>query len=162
ATAKIAYGARYIGVVDFADPTGQSALYGGIGVEAQIRFAIEVWLKIKLLIKTIKISFRFSLSIGFTASLEAGIMGLSLPGLRGAETAFKVPGYSIFVGRAPDPDGWVYFVLLPRGEQPAIDQHGHPVMIAETGFLPPPPDPGTKVTQDFLLRVPAPEPGEQY
>jgi hypothetical protein len=50
-----------------------------------------------------------------------------------AAAGFHLPGYSLFVIREPDPEGWSYFVLLPQGEDRA---NGHQ---AEPGFLPPPP-----------------------
>lgn len=229
ATAKVAFGARFIAVVDLGDPTGRSALYGGIGLEVQIAFSIELWLKIELVFTTIRLSFRFSMSIGFTAALEAGMMGLDVPGLRGVGTlslsamghdlqlsvkvelngdavdqararteefldigleateveplpglgargparhrglrsaaaafedlppGFTVPGYSIFVIRSADADGGVLFALLPRGEAPAEDDD---TQLVESGFLPPPPSTGTDVTNDFVLRIPAPASGE--
>jgi len=99
ARARIAYGARYIGVVAFEKPRENSALYGAIGLEVQIAFSIELWLKIELVFTSIKLSFRFSMSIGFTASLEAGIKGLNPPGLRGTGTvSFSAMGHSLNVG----------------------------------------------------------------
>ncbi|MFC6937869.1 hypothetical protein ACFQHO_51425 [Actinomadura yumaensis] len=86
ATARVAFGARYIGVIDFRDPTDNSAVYGAIGLEVQISFAIEFWIKIPLVFTTIKLSFRFSLEITFSAGLEIGVKGLSVPGVRGAGT----------------------------------------------------------------------------
>jgi hypothetical protein len=84
AFAQIAYGARLIGVVGLA-PNSQSGLYGAIGLEVQIQFSIEFWLRINLLFKKITLSFRFSLTIGFTAGLEVGLVGTN-PGLRGSGT----------------------------------------------------------------------------
>ena len=84
AFAQIAYGARLIGVVGLA-PKSQSGLYGAIGLEVQIQFSIEFWLRINLLFKKITLSFRFSLTIGFTAGLEVGLVGTN-PGLRGSGT----------------------------------------------------------------------------
>jgi hypothetical protein len=88
AYASVAYGARYIGLVDFKDPMGKSAIYGGIGLEIRIKVAIEVWIKIPLLIKTITKTFRLSLEIGFTAGIEFGLDGISPSGagLRGTGT----------------------------------------------------------------------------
>lgn len=86
ATARVAFGARYIGVIDFRDPTDNSAVYGAIGLEVQISFAIEFWIKIPLVFTTIRLSFRFSLEITFSAGLEIGVKGLSVPGVRGAGT----------------------------------------------------------------------------
>ena len=93
------------------EPSSRSALYGGIGIEAQIRFSIEMWIKIKLIFKTIKLSFRFSLTIGFTASLEAGILGLSLPAL-----AQQQLGHGVILSHGPwDPRGGAAGVQRERG-----------------------------------------------
>ncbi|WP_433472215.1 hypothetical protein ACQPZP_25375 [Spirillospora sp. CA-142024] len=86
ATARVAFGARYIGVIDFRDPTGNSAVYGAIGLEVQVTFAIEFWIKIPLVFTTIRLSFSFSLEITFSAGLEIGVKGLSVPGVRGVGT----------------------------------------------------------------------------
>ncbi|WP_242901149.1 hypothetical protein [Actinomadura terrae] len=86
ATARVAFGARYIGVIDFRDPTGNSAVYGAIGLEVQVTFAIEFWIKIPLVFTTIRLTFRFSLEISFSAGLEIGVKGLSIPGVRGHGT----------------------------------------------------------------------------
>ncbi len=83
ATARVAFGARYIGVIDFRDPLDNSAVYGAIGLEVQISFSIEFWIKIPLVFTTIKLSFSFSLEITFSAGLEIGVKGLSIPGVRG-------------------------------------------------------------------------------
>ncbi|WP_157430183.1 hypothetical protein [Actinomadura oligospora] len=86
ATARVAFGARYIGVIDFRDPTGNSAVYGAIGLEVQVGFAIEFWIKIPLVFTTIRLSFSFSLEIAYSAGLEIGVKGLSVPGVRGVGT----------------------------------------------------------------------------
>jgi hypothetical protein len=86
ATARVAFGARYIGVIDFRDPTTNSAVYGAIGLEVQVAFAIEFWIKIPLVFTTIRLSFSFSLEITFSAGLEIGVKGLSVPGVRGVGT----------------------------------------------------------------------------
>lgn len=86
ATARVAFGARYIGVIDFRDPAGDSAVYGAIGLEVQVAFAIEFWIKIPLVFTTVKLSFKFSLEITFSAGLEIGVKGLSVPGVRGVGT----------------------------------------------------------------------------
>jgi hypothetical protein len=85
AVAEIAYGARFIGVVSLQG-LSNSAIYGAIGIEAQIRFSIEFWLRIKLAFIKFTKTYRFSLTIGFTASLEMGLMGIEKPGLRGTGT----------------------------------------------------------------------------
>ncbi|MER6808929.1 hypothetical protein ABT299_06600 [Spirillospora sp. NPDC000708] len=86
ATARVAFGARYIGIVDFRDPLNDSAVYGAIGLEVQVSFAIEFWIKIPLVFTTIRLSFGFSLEITFSAGLEIGVKGLSIPGVRGSGT----------------------------------------------------------------------------
>jgi hypothetical protein len=86
ATARVAFGARYIGVIDFRDPTSNSAIYGAIGLEVQVAFSIEFWIKIPLVFTTIRLSFKFSLEITFSAGLEIGVKGLSVPGVRGTGT----------------------------------------------------------------------------
>ncbi|HHP7243135.1 MAG TPA: hypothetical protein ACFE0H_00470, partial [Elainellaceae cyanobacterium] len=82
AHASVAYGARFIGVVDFANPEENSALYAGIGLEIRIKVSIALWINLLFFKKT----FRLSLEIGFTAGLELGIDGLTNPGLRGSGT----------------------------------------------------------------------------
>ncbi len=86
AIANVAYGARFIGVIGFADPKNDTAFYAAIGLEIRVRFAVNFWIKIKLGFVKIKISISFSLNIGFTASLEVGITASDLVGLRGRAT----------------------------------------------------------------------------
>lgn len=83
AQANAAFGARMIGLVDFNDPT-KSTLHAGIGLEIRIRVSIALWIKFLFVRKT----FRFSLTIGFTAGLEIGFDGITNPGLRGSGTLF--------------------------------------------------------------------------
>ncbi len=95
ASASVAYGARYIGVVDFKDPVKNSALYAGVGIEVRIAVSLEFWIKLKLAFVKITKTFRFSLSIDFTAGLEVGFVGISTDGigLRGHGTlSVKVMG----------------------------------------------------------------------
>lgn len=84
AHASFAWGARFIGLVDFANPAGKSALYAAIGIEMSIRVSIALWIKLLFIRKT----YRLSLEIGFTAGLELGLDGLTNPGLRGSGTLF--------------------------------------------------------------------------
>jgi len=84
ALGDVAYGARYIGVLSYLN-LSDSALYGAIGLEIKVRFSISFWFKIDLGFFEIKFSFSFSLEIGFTASLEVGLMGAN-PGVRGRAT----------------------------------------------------------------------------
>lgn len=229
ALAKVAYGARYIGVLAFKNTIENSAIYGAVGLELRIRFSILFWIRIKIGFVKITFRFRFSFSIGFTASLELGLgLGVSKIGARGRGTLsvsfmghgfhlkvkvginedaverainitekflnvgleatdvepvpgtlsagspaaasrglqieapamtpiragrsadasvmevpftadtpiamaeavelneYSLPEYSIFIRNIPDDDGWIYFSLVPKGEE-------------ETGFLPAPP-----------------------
>lgn len=93
--AQVAYGARYIGVLAFKDVTQNSAFYGAIGLELYIRITIKFWIKLLFIKKT----FRFSISVGFTAALEIGIKGNLEPGIRGQGTvSLKAMGRSIRFG----------------------------------------------------------------
>ncbi|MBE7384757.1 MAG: FlxA-like family protein [Leptolyngbya sp. SIO1E4] len=85
AKANAAYGARYIGVVGFG-ANDQPTLYGAIGLELRIRLSVSLWIKIPLIFKTIRLSYRFSLNINFTAGLEFAVNGLRDAGLRGSGT----------------------------------------------------------------------------
>lgn len=85
ATAKVAYGARYIGVI-FLRGNSSFAFYGAIGLEINVKFSVRFWVKIKLGFVKVRISIGFSLQIGFTAGLEVGLDGLKSPGLRGRAT----------------------------------------------------------------------------
>ncbi len=98
AKAELAYGARYIGVVSFVDWQNLSAVYGAIGLEMRVEFAIAFWIRIKLIFTTITLKFKFSFTIGFTAGLEIGLNGLPLPspGLRGSGTvSLSVMGHDL-------------------------------------------------------------------
>jgi len=81
ALAEIAFGARFIGATPFDDPLNNMALYGIIALEVQVRFSVRFWVDLFLF----SASVRFSLHIGFTASLEIALMGTS-PGVRGQGT----------------------------------------------------------------------------
>ena len=95
AFAQVAYGARYIGVLNFTD-VGLSAFYGAIGVEIRVTVSIDFWIKIPLLIKTIKLSFHFSFGISFTAALEVGIILKPDAGARGIATiGLQLMGHSV-------------------------------------------------------------------
>lgn len=100
ASADVAYGARYIGVLDFHNPLGQSAIYGAVGLEIRIEIAIEAWIHIELFLTSIDITFHLSVSIGFTAGLEVGLAGLTPDkwGLRGDGTlALSVMGHDLHI-----------------------------------------------------------------
>ncbi|ASC70965.1 hypothetical protein XM38_019140 [Halomicronema hongdechloris C2206] len=68
-----AFGARYIGLMDFNDPVADSAFYAAIGIEVRIRIAIEFWIKFLFIEK----SFEFSVSLEFTAAMEVGVASLN-------------------------------------------------------------------------------------
>ncbi len=102
ATVNIAFGARYIGVLVFDEPS-DSAFYGAIGLEARLDFALEAWIrfqiKIKILGKKIRIRiekrYRLSRTLDFTAGLEVGLLSDGV-GLRGSGTlAVSALGHSL-------------------------------------------------------------------
>ncbi len=68
-----AFGARYIGLMDFNDPIGGSAFYAAIGLELRIRVAIEFWIKFIFVTRR----FRLSFSLEFTAAAEIGLAGVN-------------------------------------------------------------------------------------
>ncbi|MEL4897672.1 hypothetical protein [Crocosphaera sp. Alani8] len=87
---SVAYGTRYIGVFDFEKPSKGSAFYAAVGLEARIRLRIEFWLQFTIKVlrwrKKIRITYRFSVDIGFTSSLELGIDASAGVGIRGSGT----------------------------------------------------------------------------
>ena len=85
ATANVAYGARYIGVLDY-NTISRSAFYGGVGVEIQVRARVEGWFKVKRWGIKIEKSFGLDFDIHFTASLELGLLGSGPIGVRGSGT----------------------------------------------------------------------------
>ena len=96
AFAQVAYGARYIGVLAFDDPTANSAFYGAVGVEIRVGVSIDFWMEIDLGIKTIKRGFHFSFDLTFTAALEVGITLDSAAGARGIATiAVELMGHNV-------------------------------------------------------------------
>ncbi|MFN2226635.1 MAG: hypothetical protein ACK2UY_10015, partial [Anaerolineae bacterium] len=96
AVAEAAFGARYIGLLPFDSRT--PAMYGALGLELRIQIALALWIKIPLLFTTLKLSFRFSFQIGFTAGLEVALYGAE-PGLRGQGTiSLSVMGHSLQFG----------------------------------------------------------------
>jgi hypothetical protein len=101
ATASVAYGARYIGVIAFDDFFHKSAFYGAVGIEIHVAVALEFWIEIDLLFGSIKMDFSFSFAVTFTASLEVGILVTPFPpaGLRGTATvAISVMGHDLQFG----------------------------------------------------------------
>jgi len=94
ARADAAFGARYIGLVEFA--TNRPTLYGAIGLELRIQLIVSLWIKIPLLFKTIKLTYSFALTINFTAGLEFAFNGVNDAGLRGSGTlAIAVMGHRL-------------------------------------------------------------------
>ncbi|MEM7130405.1 MAG: hypothetical protein AAF702_29035 [Chloroflexota bacterium] len=90
--ARVAYGARYIGVLAFKDITANSAFYGVVGLEIYIKITIKFWIKLLFIKKT----FSFSIGLGLTAALEIAILGNLEPGIRGRGTlSLKAMGRSI-------------------------------------------------------------------
>jgi hypothetical protein len=85
ATARVAFGARYIAVLGF-DRLDRSAFYGAIGLEIYVRVGIAVWIRIKIGFCKITLNFGFSFEIGFTALLEVGATLDAIPGCRGTAT----------------------------------------------------------------------------
>lgn len=85
ATARVAFGARYIAVLGF-DRLDRSAFYGAVGLEIYVRVGIAVWIRIKIGFCKITLNFGFSFEIGFTALLEVGATLDAIPGCRGTAT----------------------------------------------------------------------------
>ena len=86
ATANVAFGARFIGVVSLEKPLAESGLYGAVGIEVNIRFRVECWLRLKIGFVKISIDLRFEFSIQLTALLEVGFTPQNLIGARGTAT----------------------------------------------------------------------------
>jgi hypothetical protein len=86
ATAKVAYGARYIGVIGLVQPIQRSALYGAVGIEINVRFAVEFWLRFKVGFVKITIRLRFSFTVQITALVELGFTPQTALGVSGRAT----------------------------------------------------------------------------
>lgn len=92
AYASVGYGARYIGVVGLNDPINDSAYYGAMSTEINVRISIRFWIEAAF----VTLKFRFSVAIHFSAALEVGIRLDSLPGVRARGTiALKAMGKRI-------------------------------------------------------------------
>ena len=88
AYAYAAFGARLITKLPFSNPLDMR-LYGAIGLELRIEISIELFIRIPLIFTTIKLTFKFSLAIGFTAGLEVSLgVDPTNWGVRGAGTLF--------------------------------------------------------------------------
>ncbi|OQY36278.1 MAG: hypothetical protein B6I38_00020 [Anaerolineaceae bacterium 4572_5.1] len=95
AEARVAFGARFIGVLDFEDPAGESFFYAAIGLEISIELSIKFWIKFIFVTK----DFRLSVGISLTAALEVALPGLAGPGVRGEGTiALKAMGRKLRFG----------------------------------------------------------------
>jgi len=96
ATANVAYGARYIGVLSFEDTTNQSAFYGGAGIEINVAVSLEFWIEIDALFGSITLDYSFSFAVNFTASVEVGILLTPALGVRGTATlGLNVMGHDL-------------------------------------------------------------------
>jgi hypothetical protein len=115
AVASVGFGGRYIGVLDLKEPLQRSAFYAALGLEINVEIGIEFWLHISLGFFSIDLDFGFSIAIGFTASLELGLMGLaSLPGIRGAgRFSISVMGHGLTLS--------VHFAANEDSVQKALD-----------------------------------------
>jgi hypothetical protein len=93
ATANVAYGARYIGVIGLVQPLERSAMYGAVGVEVNIVFRVEFWLKFRIGFVKIRINLRFNFAVQLTALLEVGFTAKTLIGASGRATvAMRIMG----------------------------------------------------------------------
>ncbi len=94
ATAELSWGARLIAI--FKRNIDKFYVYGAIGLEMRITLEIAFWIKIPLIFTTIKLDFRFSIGIGFTAALEAAIISGNQLGIRGQGTlSLSAMGHSL-------------------------------------------------------------------
>lgn len=101
ATADVAYGARYIGVIAYDDFKGRSALYGGAGIEINVNVKVDFWIEIDLLFGSITKSWNFNFDVNFTASVEVGILPPANIGLRGHATlGLNIMGHDLQFGIA--------------------------------------------------------------
>jgi len=94
ATARVAYGARYIGVIALDRPWDNSALYAGVGLEIYVKVGVDFWIRIKLGFCKITLRFGFSFELMITALLEAGVTPRQLLGVRGtASIGIRIMGH---------------------------------------------------------------------
>jgi hypothetical protein len=99
ATASVAYGARYIGVLSFEDTKGKSAFYGAAGIEINVTVSVDFWIEIDSVVGSITEHYDLSFDVNFTASVEVGILLDGLPGLRGTATlGLSVLGHDLQFG----------------------------------------------------------------
>ena len=101
-TARVAYGARYIGVVPVRRPQ-DFAIYGAIGLEASIDLRIRAWMQFSISVRVFrkkytrrwKKEFRLSATVDLTAAIEIGVTGAG-PGIRGhGSLALPVMGHRV-------------------------------------------------------------------
>lgn len=86
ATARVAYGARYIGVIGLVQPIQRSALYGAVGIEINVRFRVEFWLRFKVGFVKITIRLHFQFTVQITALVELGFTPQTALGVSGRAT----------------------------------------------------------------------------
>lgn len=87
ALADVSYGARYIGVLDFADPLNGSVFYGAVGLDIRVRVDVHFWLHIEALFFEIDIDLNVSFDLQFTAALQVAVpIPPKAPGALGTAT----------------------------------------------------------------------------
>lgn len=74
ATASASFGARFIAAAQLATGSDRLDVYGGLSVDLRIKVAIRAWIGIDLGLIEIKKHFSLSLELGFSASLEFGLL----------------------------------------------------------------------------------------
>ncbi len=79
---QVGFAARLIAMLPFADPGGARA-YASLGLELRIRLSFGFWIDLWI----VRLTFRFSIDVGFTAGLELGLeVAPAQVGLRGQGT----------------------------------------------------------------------------
>jgi hypothetical protein len=112
AVADVSYGARYIGVLDFADPLNGSVFYGAVGIEIRVNVYVYFWLRLKFRFFKISLDLRISFDLQFTAALQVAVpIPPKLPGALGTASLFvSIAGRKcIFNVRVGINDGIVEF-----------------------------------------------------
>lgn len=87
ALADVSYGARYIGVLDFADPLNGSVFYGAVGIDIRVTVYVHFWLHLDFEFYEIDIDLSVSFNLQFTAALQVAVpVPPKLPGALGTAT----------------------------------------------------------------------------
>ncbi len=87
ALADVSYGARYIGVLDFADPLNGSVFYGAVGIDIRVKVFVHFWLHLDFEFYEIDIDLSVSFDLQFTAALQVAVpIPPKLPGALGTAT----------------------------------------------------------------------------